>query len=214
MFITENGSFADRLLDVLHSTISKIKEISKALIKALKNRFPSIDNLTDFEVLAPSIIKQLHGNELDLFGCEQLKKFLNYYQESQYIDNNGNIEINMSQFKKEDDSIFQEYNTYKHLVHNEYKNMEDETIFQKICSSNFFPNLSKLLCIFLAIPLDSVECERMFSAINLIKTKQRNRLESETLNDLMMIYKNGPPMNNSISKWPLKIGKMIKNDIF
>ena len=38
----------------------------------------------------------------------------------------------------------------------------------------------------------SSECERCFSIMQLIKTKLRNRLTNQTLNDLLMIYFNAP----------------------
>lgn len=37
----------------------------------------------------------------------------------------------------------------------------------------------------LALPQPNVSCERMFSKISLIKTKQRNRLQTPSLNGLL-----------------------------
>ena len=77
--------------------------------------------------------------------------------------------------------------------------------------------LKLLLEIYWIIPLSSVECERYFSRLNLIKTRLRNCLEAETLDSLMNISINGPEIKNitkedyyrMIQKW-LDIRKRIK----
>ena len=44
-----------------------------------------------------------------------------------------------------------------------------------------FPNLSKLVSGLLCLPHSSATAERIFSAVNILKTKQRNRLSTKTL---------------------------------
>jgi len=44
------------------------------------------------------------------------------------------------------------------------------------------------------LPLNSVECERIFSAMNYIKNPYRNGLVEGTLDILMQIYCNGPEL--------------------
>lgn len=48
-----------------------------------------------------------------------------------------------------------------------------------------FKIISDFILIILALPQSNVSCERMFSKINLIKTKQRNRLQAPSLNGLL-----------------------------
>lgn len=45
----------------------------------------------------------------------------------------------------------------------------------------------------LCLPLSNAYVERVFSKQNLIKTKLRNRMNSDTLNDILMISLNSPP---------------------
>ena len=52
--------------------------------------------------------------------------------------------------------------------------------------------LRQLVELFMVVVLSSVECERLFSAMNLTKDKMRTRMLSDLLNDLMMIKLNGP----------------------
>jgi hypothetical protein len=53
-------------------------------------------------------------------------------------------------------------------------------------------DLLQLVELFLVVVLSSVECERLFSAMNLTKDKMRTRILADLLNDLMMIKLNGP----------------------
>ena len=52
-----------------------------------------------------------------------------------------------------------------------------------------FPNLLKLAQLALILPLQTADGERGFSAQNLTKTAHRNRMEAETLDNLMTIAK-------------------------
>lgn len=57
-----------------------------------------------------------------------------------------------------------------------------------------YPNLSVLAKIVLVFPASSVDCERGFSTLNLIKTKTRNRLNTLHLDMLQRIkLLGGPP---------------------
>ena len=55
-----------------------------------------------------------------------------------------------------------------------------------------FPALSKLLVRGLVLPIATADCERGFSAMNRIKTVPRNRLKTNTLEQLMFISIEGP----------------------
>ena len=48
-----------------------------------------------------------------------------------------------------------------------------------------FKDVSNFLLTVLSLPQSNVSCERMFSKINLIKTKQRNCLNTKTLNGIL-----------------------------
>lgn len=69
-----------------------------------------------------------------------------------------------------------------------------------------FPVLLKLLKIASVLPVSTASCERGFSQMNLIKNKFRSCLETESLDDLMMVNLNGPPLpqfkpTKAIDKW-------------
>ena len=54
-----------------------------------------------------------------------------------------------------------------------------------------FPNLMKLAQLALILPMQTADVERRFSAQNLTKTSHRNRMEAETLDNLMTISVEG-----------------------
>ena len=54
--------------------------------------------------------------------------------------------------------------------------------------------LQRLLNKLLIYPISSACCERGFSSMNLQLTAIRNRLQIETLNSILMVAVNGPPL--------------------
>ena len=52
-------------------------------------------------------------------------------------------------------------------------------------------NVLGLFDLLLTLPATSVECERGFSSMRLIKTDWRNRLGAESLNSVMRVYLDG-----------------------
>lgn len=62
-----------------------------------------------------------------------------------------------------------------------------------------FPNIMKLIELFLVVVLSSVDCERFFSQMNLTKSILRTRMLTDLLNDLLMIKLNGVECNGKDS---------------
>jgi hypothetical protein len=54
--------------------------------------------------------------------------------------------------------------------------------------------LKKLISILQVLPVSSAECERGFSQMNLYHTSGRNRLQVASVDDLLMVGINGPPL--------------------
>ena len=55
-----------------------------------------------------------------------------------------------------------------------------------------FPTISKLVKSVLSLPHSNAEVERLFSQVTLIKTRQRNKLKTKTL-DALLMAKHGLP---------------------
>ena len=75
------------------------------------------------------------------------------------------------------------------LLTKEWSRLTVEEIYNKINISSNFVHLNKLIKIYRTLPLSSVECERVFSNVSIIKNELRNSLDDTTLDDL--INRNG-----------------------
>ena len=84
-------------------------------------------------------------------------------------------------------------NDLDRLLKNSIEDYNNETIafwktvkdMKKGDDSELFPLLNKFIKLILTLPHNSAATERVFSTINLNKTKTRNRLETETLSGIL-----------------------------
>ena len=65
------------------------------------------------------------------------------------------------------------------------------------------PNHATLAELLLVFPVSNATVERGFSAMKRIKSDWRNRLNEETLDNLMRISIDGPPLPDLIHRWQL-----------
>ena len=67
-----------------------------------------------------------------------------------------------------------------------------EQAYEKLLQTEAMESVKYLACVFLALCLSTVWCERGFSLMAAIKTKSRNRMVTQTMDDQMMVQSNGP----------------------
>uniref|UniRef100_A0A1B8Y9W5 HAT C-terminal dimerisation domain-containing protein n=1 Tax=Xenopus tropicalis TaxID=8364 RepID=A0A1B8Y9W5_XENTR len=101
--------------------------------------------------------------------------------------------LKYKQFLQEESVIIQQYNDFKFLVAEKIKSnlinsFPDMTKFS--FQNDQFAELAKLMDIGATFLASSADCERGFSLMNNLKTKQRNRLQLEHLEMLMRIKSN------------------------
>ena len=75
------------------------------------------------------------------------------------------------------------------------------------------PNLSFILSLILVLPFSSADAERAFSAMNLIKSKNRNKL-LETLKSLMTIYTSGTEERKQIHDDMDDLAKIVATQVW
>ena len=171
----------------------KTKEIATILIKSLEKRFSQMDILDKFSCFNLNKIKSLNIDEISDFGEKKLKELTTFYKGKGFlkpVEGNANFQdADSHEFNKI--ALKEEYKNFKVLIVNEYHSLSNEEIYWKILQNISFQNISKFLKISLTLPLSSVQCERSFSRMNLIKTDLRTLLEEWTLDDLMLISMNG-----------------------
>ena len=76
--------------------------------------------------------------------------------------------------------------------------------------ADMYPQLAQLVSIALVLPVSSVPCERGFSAANRIKTKLRNRLQVTSVDMLLRIAIEGPPIDRFNFSHALEIYKSTR----
>ena len=76
----------------------------------------------------------------------------------------------------------------------------------KDACTQIFPTISKLLIHALVLPMSTTDCERCFCAMNRTKTDYRNWMHTETLDRLLRVKIEGPPLQEfnfreAIARW-------------
>ncbi|CAG8458076.1 8780_t:CDS:2 [Scutellospora calospora] len=165
-----------------------VQDFAKAVIESLNERFPDHNLIDAFCIFDP---KELPSNKsmLGYYGQESIQKLINFYGVTKFIkDNEISAIINGTE-------LLQEWSIFRSLLYN-FQNFKLYEAWQNIFKiENFkilYPNISILASLLLILPLSNAYVERVFSYQNNIKTKLRNRIQLETLNDLLIISLNGP----------------------
>lgn len=105
------------------------------------------------------------------------------------VDSLGPLIIHFPNLVPDINDIDREFRSLKHSTIN--FGMEELEFWKEICNSKkaddtlLYPQLSQFVNILFVLPHSSACVERVFSSINLNKTKQRNRLSSETLTGIL-----------------------------
>ena len=162
----------------------KSKDFSKILIDKLQKRFKQLPSLLNFKCLNISTLKKLKSQHLENFGQAMLKNLICHFNSNYKKD----IDLKNNLFSEK--HLTEEYKKFKTLVSTEWSKLEPQEIYDKVDRSMNFMRLNRLLKMYRCLPLSSVECERVFSSVNLIKTELRNWLEDNTLDDLLLTSRN------------------------
>ncbi|CAG8601128.1 11660_t:CDS:2 [Dentiscutata heterogama] len=159
-----------------------VREFTINTVKNIKLRFPDRVLINSFKIFDP---KQLPTDRylISIYGNSEIIKIGNFYGTS----------------KKTTDNLAQEWRIIRSLLFN-YRNLHITKAWHSILQENqdfalIYPNIYFIISIVLCLPLSNAYVERVFSKQNLIKTKLRNRMLSDTLNDILMISLNGPAYN-------------------
>ena len=169
--------------EVLRASVKKTrKDFISNLISNLEKRFPqeSTNLVNAFSVLALRGVN--FDNNLNEWGNEKLDTLITFYGNAEYVD---------AQATKA------EWSTLKRLVIDQrYPTGHLDTLWPIIHQhhKDMFPNLVKLASIAMVLPVHTADVERGFSAQNMVKTHLRNRIKAETLQNLLVIKIEGPPM--------------------
>ncbi len=168
------------------------------LIGKIEARFDDKSVLASFDIYNPAKLPSLPDNPC----TEELKAFMEY----------GNDEVNTlaDQFQGVvADSIEcqEEWSSLKQFLKENCAELKHREVILKLCCdlswTVIYPNMSILAKICRVIPIQTADVERTFSQLKLIKTRIRNRMSENTLDSLLRIAIEGPP----IAEFPVAIKK-------
>lgn len=94
-------------------------------------------------------------------------------------------EVNIADLKNELKRWYYYKRTIKTFDTQDFEKLKED--FVKHGAKSEFPNIFKLLKIYLSVPIASAECERSFSVLKRILTWLRNTMEQERLSDLAIL---------------------------
>lgn len=169
---------------------SFIPKFAKAIITALKNRFPDSEIYNALSIFDPKFLPQKES-DIASYGDSEIKLLIEYFGNDRFSTSGKRF---FAYFNEID--LKQEWGMVKQIM----KSIRDfnfvkgwEHIWNtKPYFINDYPLISKLIKLALIIPLSNAHVERIFSHHKLTKTKLRNRMNHDTLNMHLMIFSNGP----------------------
>ena len=191
-----NGVFVEgHTLTVSLSDKQKFKKLQESfvadIVSNLRARFPQTSVLLAMSVLDPQHLPQ-DSAKLPTYGNSQLDVLIKHFS------------IQCPTISSE---CKEEWSSLKQLAAKNYSMLSLQKFWVLICRSHKeqYPHLIKLAHACMAIPITTATCERGFSTQNRIKTKIRNRLKTKSLDILMRLSEEGPPVNEMDYNRPAKI---------
>ena len=197
----------DTFLQGLGITVTPTKKVNfqthiqkyvKSLEEQLQNQFPDMELLDSFCIFNPC--------QLDTNALSRLQILIDHYGQGDtpLVEENA-LRVEWEQFRVLLGS------TYKDMSHNQVLKLMAGNATVKV----LYPNLSKLAKICLILPVSTADCERSFSAMKRIKTDLRNRMNTTTLDALMRICIEGPPLSEfdfdmALNSWSKLRNRRIK----
>lgn len=167
------------------------RKLIDQLIENLKSRFPDSGVISSFSIFDPQNLPP--SADLISYGDNEIKTLAEYYGVSKQADDGAELEPLL-----DGDELKAEWIELKQIMSRNFKDSSIQGMAKKLLTSiemqEQFPNTLQLLTIALTIPVSSVDCERGFSKQNLIKTKIRARLKTETVSTLMTMSVDTPEL--------------------
>ena len=174
-------------IDITRSLIAedfvRARTYIDALISNIKDRFPHTKTLSSFGYLDPRNVNKASVHAITEFGELMSIDGLKLWEEFIVYR-----------------SFAQRYPDISAVVKQVWG------IANKEAMTSAFPLISDLLARLIVLPASSAHVERMFSTMKRSKTAQRNRLKTTTLDNLLRISAEGPPIrewnaNFAMRKW-------------
>lgn len=186
-----------------------MKNFLALIIANIQDRLGDLDKISIFNILLPTNLPNTLA-ELESYGKEEIIEI------SELLSANPkNIEFKSSE-------LLSEWALFKQIMHKRLKKMNLQELLNFIFINEMnleFPLMCSLVEYAITIPLHTTDCERGFSALNLIKRDIRNRINLSNVNNILMIKIEGPERNDfnfekAFEKWANLKERKILNPKF
>jgi hypothetical protein len=174
-----------------------VVELVGKLVTNLQQLSTNLGIIQNFRVFDLTRIRQSPLPEF--FGMVEIKTIFEYYEDIRATKNIPDPFIN--------DYLLFEWSYFLAFVRNINSKISNNEIANMILTQDISaPNCQKLFQLYLSLPLSSVDCERGFSKMNLIKNKLRSQLSEDNLDSLLHISLNAPSnfdedVDRCIDRW-------------
>ena len=176
------------------------------LINNLETRFDDKSVLAAFDIYNPVKLPQVPDNPC----AEDLETFAGY--------GNDDMENLTGQFQgvvADSTECLEEWSSFRLFLKENCANMKQKEVVLKLCCDSswaqIYPNMSTLGKICRVVPIQTADVERTFSQLKLIKTRVRNRMNEKTLDSLLRIAIEGPPITEFPVTEAVKLWAAKKN---
>jgi hypothetical protein len=193
----------ERILKEKSDAEGLAKDCSELVIESLDKRFEDYSVLRSFRVLDLNLIRNLHQREIATFGNDEMKEICKRMDRILIEKQHGKLDETM---------LLREWQDFKILVRNNLLALNDNQLINYVFNAIGYSTIKTVYEYYLTLPVTTVECERVFSKMNIIKTSLRNSLSQENLDGLMTISLNGMPMkeqdfSTSIERWRTAVSR-------
>lgn len=165
----------------------------QSVIDDISKRLKSSDVYSCFSLFDPHLLPE-NEEDLSSYGMSKLQTLIEFYGKKQSVTFEG--ETNVSTPDIDGDEANAEWKFFRRVLYKEFKKLSMDEVFGNLLTNETikaaFPNLVRLASLAITLPVTTASVERSFSDMKLIKTRLRNRLGEQSLDQTMRICIEGP----------------------
>lgn len=182
------------------SAVADVKRMAGEILKQVKERFPSHAILEHLQIFDPRNLPTVLAG----YGEQQISGLMAYFGKPVPKHNTSEsfpplvqgstFKIEWLVFRQHLADWYQKYKTTNSTL----TKLDDDVMdfYAELFVKGLFPEVQTLAAVWLCQCLSTVECERGFSVMALVKSKLRNKMNHSTLNAHMQIMLNGPGLSD------------------
>ncbi len=163
------------------------KPYIQSVIDHITSRMRSSDVFSAYSIFNPRHLPEEEKN-LSTYGSEELELLTNYYGKPQTVSFQCTTGTSVPDVNPEQTEA--EWKIFRRMMFTKFKNSTAKEVINALVSNttlgSAFPNLVTLATIVSILPVTTATVERSFSNMKLVKTRLRNQLSDNTLDQAMI----------------------------